>query len=115
MNPVFDAALQRLCKWRRVFAMWQLGRSAPFEHPTFKAVADHREVTLLMRAELSALSNLMVKNGAFTSEQFFGQMAVEAEHLCRAYEKKFPGIRADDTGLVMDMPAAGETLNGFPQ
>jgi len=114
MNPVFDAAMQRLCKWRRVFAMWQLGRSVPFNSPVFEAVVDHREATMLLRAEHSALTNLLVKKGLFTQEEFEGQLAIECEHLCRAYERQFPGFKADNTGLVMTMPDAAKTLGDFP-
>lgn len=48
------AALNKLAKWRSVFAGWQLGTRLK-EDPECQAVKDHREVTILLRAEVSAL------------------------------------------------------------
>lgn len=54
--------LQKLCKWRSVFAGWQLG-TRPDTDAECQAVRDHREVTMLMRAELSALTALLIEKG----------------------------------------------------
>jgi hypothetical protein len=43
----YMAALNRLCKWRAIFAGWQLGTRAKGD-PESDAVRDHREVTILI-------------------------------------------------------------------
>ena len=58
-------AMNRLAKWRSVFAGWQLG-TRQIGDPESDAVRDHREVTLLLRAEQSALVLLLIEKGIFT-------------------------------------------------
>ena len=55
----YMAALNRLCKWRAIFAGWQLGTRAKGD-PESDAVRDHREVTILLRAEASAMTGLLL-------------------------------------------------------
>lgn len=50
-------ALNRLAKWRTVFAGWQLGTRARGD-PESDAVRDHREATIMLRAEVNALTAL---------------------------------------------------------
>jgi hypothetical protein len=99
MNAV--AALNRLCKWRAILAGWQLG-TRPKGDPECDAVRDHREVTLLLRAEVNSLGQLLISKGVFTAAEFDVQCGVEAEHLMRGYEKVFPGAKAVDDGMTLD-------------
>lgn len=99
--------LNRLAKWRSVFAGWQLGTRAAND-PECQAVRDHREVTVLLRAEMNALVGVLIAKGIFTAEEFSVQLIEEAQRLCEAYEKAFPGFRATDVGIEM-MPQARET------
>lgn len=96
-----EKALQRLTKWRVVFAGWQLGTRSK-EDPEAQAVRDHREVTMLLRAEVSALVGLLVHKGVFTIEEFDGALGYEAEQLSEAYARKFPGFKATDDGISAD-------------
>lgn len=93
-----SAALNKLTKWRNVFAGWQLG-TMQIENETCRAVRDHREVTMLMRAECNAQVQLMIAKGVFTLEEWQQQLLIEAEHLDKAYEKKFPGFRSHCDGI----------------
>ena len=52
LNELLNQALNRLCKWRAHFAGWQLGTRAK-DDPEAQAVRDHRELSMLMRVELS--------------------------------------------------------------
>lgn len=118
MRASLDRALQRLTKWRRVLAAWQLGSAAMDGdartcRPHVAAVRDHREVTLLMRAELSAVVGLLVKRGPFTLDEFEEQLEAEAMHLDLAHEAKFPGITATATGLTFENPEALRTVQSF--
>lgn len=96
-----SAALERLCKWRSLLTGWQLGTRSN-DDPEAQAVRDHREVTLLLRAEVNALVQIMVKKGVCSEQEFSAKLDIEAEYLQDALEKKFPGVRAVETGLVFD-------------
>src|SRR5258707_10424244 len=56
------AALNRLTKWRTHYAGWQLGTRAKGD-PESDAVRDHRELTMLLRVELTALTGLLMRKG----------------------------------------------------
>jgi hypothetical protein len=105
--------LNKLAKWRTVFAAWQLGTSADGE---CRAVKDHREVTIFMRAELSALTGLLIKKGVITQQQFEAALVSEAGQLDHDYEEKFPGFTTGQTRVSMKLPEAAETMTrlGFP-
>jgi hypothetical protein len=104
--------LQRLGKWRMVFAGWQLG-TRPKGDPEGDAVRDDREVTMAMRAEINALTLLMIKKGVFTAEEFTEQLQEESRHLCEQYERRFPGFKATDDGMHMDLQIARDTTAGW--
>lgn len=104
--------LQRLCKWRSVFTGWQLGTRAKGD-PEGDAVRDHRELTIMLRAEVSALTCVLIKKGLFTTEEFRTQLQDEAKHLCEAYERRFPGFKAVDVGMTMDLHIARDTMQGW--
>lgn len=106
-------ALNRLCKWRAIFAGWQLGTRLRGD-PEGDAVRDHREATIFSRAELSAITGLLIAKGVFSIEEFNDQLADEAEYLDKLYEKKFPGIRATDDGIELyDTTLASKTMEGW--
>lgn len=105
-------ALNRLCKWRTVFAGWQLGTRAKGD-PECDAVRDSREALLLLRAEVSALAILCLRKGVFSEDQWDGQLAIEADHLSEGLSKRFPGFKATDVGLEMDSKLAVETMKGW--
>lgn len=105
-------ALNRLAKWRSVLAGWQLG-TRPKGDPECDAVRDLRELQLLMRAELNALTGLLVEKGIFTTEEWDAALAKEADLLSEEYAQRFPGFRATDVGLEMDLKVAGETMKGW--
>jgi hypothetical protein len=98
-------ALERLCKWRSLFAGWQLG-TRPGDDPESQAVRDHREATILLRAELSALTRLLVEAGVFTAAEFSVAVGNEAEELNASYEERFPGVTATANGLSFDTEKA---------
>jgi hypothetical protein len=69
--------LNKLAKWRNVFAAWQLGTRTSADGEC-RAVKDHREVTILMRAEISALTGLLIKKSVITQPQFEAALVSEA-------------------------------------
>lgn len=107
-----SAALQRLAKWRTVFAGWQLGTRAKGD-PECDAVRDHREATILLRAENNALIGLLVSKGVFTTEEFVKAVDEEAELLSKDYSQKFPGFKAADYGMEVNVAIAKDTMAGW--
>lgn len=94
-------ALNRLTKWRNVFVGWQLGTRKKGD-PEGDAVRDHRELSMILRVEVTALAGLMIEKGVFTAEEFDAAVAKEADALSEDFAQRFPGIRATDEGLAMD-------------
>jgi hypothetical protein len=107
--------LNKLTKWRRFFAAWQLGTRAENDGE-FRAVADHREVTILNRAELNAFLGLLVEKKIITVREWEDAVEKEAEALNADYERRFRGITAGPDGLSYRFPAALNTMKdmGFP-
>ncbi len=104
--------LNRACKFRTVFAGWQLGSRSDTD-PECQAVRDHRDLSTVLRVESSAISALLIKKGIFTAEELRNAIQEEAEILCHKYEKRFPGFTATDYGLVIDPKLAAETTKGW--
>jgi hypothetical protein len=108
-----ESALNRVTKWRSIFAGWQLGTRAKGD-PESDAVRDHRELTILLRVELTALAGLLIKKGVFTAEEFEAALAKEADWLDLAFARKFPGLRATDDGIeIYDTAKAHHTMRGW--
>lgn len=105
-------AMNILCKWRTVLAGWQLGTRLKGD-PEGDAVRDHREGTLLLRAEVTALTSLLIAAGVFTLEQFDAQLEIESQELCKLLEKRFPGFKATPTGMDVDVELAVKTQKGW--
>lgn len=103
--------LERVTKWRTLFAGWQLGTRMKGD-PESDAVRDQRELTILLRVEQSALAALLIRKGVFTEQEFADQVGVEAQALDASYERRFPGIRSSEEGLVLT-PEAIETMRGW--
>lgn len=109
------AALEKLAKWRKFFASWQLG-TVPASDGRYRAVASHRELSILLRAELSALEGLLLRKGVFAEEEWQAALEAEAKRLDRDYEETYPGWRSTVNGLSMTLPEAAGTMRdlGFP-
>lgn len=112
MSQKLNAVLNRLCKWRAVFAGWQLGTRSK-DDPECQAVRDHREATILLRVEMSALCALLSKRGILRNDEFEAHLIEEAEHLMAAYEKGFPGFVAVDDGMQLEAKVSAETTKGW--
>ena len=106
-------ALNRVAKWRRVFTGKMIGTGAE-DDPLIVGMNDLQEARIVMRVELTALTDLLLKKGVFTQEQFADAMEREANTLNSAYTERFPGFEAQDDGMHMTMPAAMETMRKEP-
>lgn len=99
--------LNKLAKWRTLFAGWQLGTRS-IDDPECRAVRDHREVTLFLRAEVSALVTLLIRSGVFTEQDWHDALHDEAVRLDQDLEKRFPGVSTSEIGLTFDTSRAAE-------
>lgn len=97
-------ALNILTKWRVLFTGWQLG-TRPKGDPEGDAVRDHREVTILLRAESSALVGLLLAKGVITETEWLDELRSEAGRLNKDFERRFPGVTASEDGLTIDKRA----------
>lgn len=97
-------AMERLAKWRMLFTGWQLGTRQKGD-PEGDAVRDHRELTIMLRCELTALTGLLVEKGVFTAEELTVAMGREADLLNQDYERRFPGVKASEDGLTFNRDA----------
>ncbi|HEX3640142.1 MAG TPA: hypothetical protein VHV10_02505 [Ktedonobacteraceae bacterium] len=84
-------ALNKLTKWRSVFASWQLGTRVK-GNPEGDAIRDHREVTILLTAENSAFIQLLLNKHVFTLEEF--EQRVQAE------QKEVPSLPMNDVSVL---------------
>lgn len=109
------AALDKLTKWRKFYASWQLG-TRPKDDGELKALTHHLELSILLRVEVSAVIALLISKGVFTLDEWHASLEAEAKALDHAYEETYPGWRSTPAGLSMKMPEALETMRklGFP-
>jgi len=96
-----DRALNIVTKWRTLFTGWQLG-TRPKGDPEGDAVRDHRELSILLRVELTALTGLLLAKGVCTEDELLAAFEHEAELLNKDYERRFPGVTAHEDGLNLD-------------
>jgi hypothetical protein len=108
-------ALEVLGKWRSVFAGWQLGTRNADDGPT-RAVKHHRELSMMLRVEVNALTKLLLDKGIITQVELTEAIGEEAEALSAAYAELFPGLTATEQGIHYDIERAGYTMRrlGFP-
>lgn len=108
-------AFNLLAKWRTVFASWQLGTRSDTDAEC-KAVKDHREVTILLRAEVTALTRILLEKKIVTAEELDEIFADEAEQLNKSYAERFPGYTATEHGMAINIAQVQEhgTMDGWP-
>jgi hypothetical protein len=109
LRMVVDQAVNKLAKWRSIFAGWQLG-TRPDTDPECRAVRDQRELLMLLRVEASAMAGLLVRKGIITEKEWLEAVATEAGLMDKDMEKRFPGMRSSQSGItIFDVKLAAET------
>lgn len=93
--------LNLVAKWRVLFTGWQTGTRSDTD-PTAAAIRDHREATLMLRAESTALVSLLIGKGIITGQEWDRALEMSADQLLTDLTARFPGVTADDDGLTMD-------------
>jgi len=105
-------AMNILAKWRSIFSGWQLGTRTS-DDPECQAVRDHREVTMLLRAEVSGITKILLDKKVCTLEELQGVFTEEALALSKSYEDKFPGCSANEHGIAINPAIARETMKNW--
>jgi len=115
-------ALNKLCKWRLIFAGWHRGSATLITGgkptPGVAAMRDLMDKWLIMRVENSALAVLLRDKGIFTQEEFYNAIMKEAKILDKEMESVFPGFSTNEDGVVIsDIKLAQKTMRdkGFPE
>jgi len=106
-------ALNRVCKWRRVFTGKMIGSGAE-DDPLIVGVNDLQEARIIMRVELTTLTGLLLRKGVFNGDELNEAMAEEADLLNADYAKRFPGFKATHDGVDMDVDLARKTMKEQP-
>ena|SRR5437879_178313 len=97
--------LNRVAKWRTLFAGWQLGTRSDID-PEAAAIRDHREATIMLRIEATALASLLLDKKVITETEWDAMLERAAHQYDTDLETKFPGVHATDDGLAIDARAA---------
>lgn len=115
-ETAYHKALNKLAKWRTVFASRIMGTQTT-EHVPTKALKEIVEGQLIMRAELNALLRHLTVNKMITNEQWLEAVKDEAITLDKLMEIRFPGITTSDQGVHFDPVMIREmgTMNGWPE
>lgn len=106
------ASLNVLAKWRTVFAGRILG-TQPKDNGPVAGYRDLFEKLLIQRAELTALSKVLMDKGVCSHDEYCRAVAWAAEDLSKALADAFPGYEATSYGIRMDARAA-KTSAGWP-
>jgi hypothetical protein len=114
IEEAYMRALNRLGKWRSIYAGWQLGTKPDTDGPT-KALRDNAEAKLILRVEVNAISRLLIEKGVITADEFMATITNECDEMQKMLENKFKGMKAKDGGMEMTKDAL-QTMKdlGFP-
>jgi hypothetical protein len=63
-----------------------------------------------MRAEISALTKILLDNGIMTAKKFTTEVTDEAKLLDRDMEVRFPGFKSTDNGITIDVEKVSDTM-----
>lgn len=106
--------INRLGKWRTVLVGRLLGTRPDTDPQTigYRRLVDQLHLRDL---ECAALIYLLIDKKVLTADDITAEMQRKAAELCLAYEREFPGFRATDDGMHIDVANANETTKGWPK
>lgn len=105
--------LNKLLKWRTVLVGRILGTRSDTD-PQARGYRDLFDKVLILRVEQTALLTVLLKKGIVTELEIQAAVEDEADLLEKDYQKAFPGVRATDIGLDIDIAKFLETTKGWP-
>ena len=109
-------ACNKLCKWRSVLVGWMIG-SKGANVPGVQGYRDLIDRSLLLRAEIDALCQLLLRKGLMTAAEFDAALAESALAYDQMLEHRFPGYSTTMDGVRINPQVAAETnrVLGFPE
>lgn len=107
------AALNRVAKWRSILTGQAVGTRAKGD-PVGEAFRDLFEKLILLRVENSAVVGLLLEKRLITGDDWLRALELEAEELTQAYEQRFPGMRATDDGISLDLEQTHQYMKDWP-
>lgn len=108
----YERSLNILCKWRSVFTGRILGTRG--RDPQTQGFRDLFEKWLILRVEVSALSQILDAKGIISFDEYMKQVTVEADLLSASLAEQFPGMTAHEYGINYDIEKSAETMKGWP-
>lgn len=102
--------IHRLGMRLRQYARYSLGRilgTVPITSGRYKYHIDHQERSLFMRADLNALTGLLVKKGVFTEQEWNEAWTKEAEQYCEDLARQWPEIQVAHNGRSFQLDTVG--------
>ncbi len=106
--------INRLGKWRSVLVGRLLGSRPDTDPQTigYRRLVDQLHLRDL---ECAALIYLLIDKKVLTADEIKAEMQRKAQELCQQYQQEFPGFRASDIGMDIDVARAMETTKGWPE
>lgn len=114
VQRALEAALNKLAKWRIVFASWQLGTRTD-EDAECRAIKHHLELSIILRAELNAVIFVLLEKQVVSEDDWAAAVLGAAERLDADYQALFPGFRTTQDGLSINGAIAKDTMAGWPK
>lgn len=109
-------ALQTLTLDLGIFSAEDLQSMLEIRNAAAKAGTVELFSTLLkLRAQVTAVTDILIRSGAFGAERYRAQVHIESELLCECYEATFPGIQATDDGLSMKPLVVAKYMKEWPR
>lgn len=107
-KKILFETLDRVAKWRAIFASWQLGTRTDTDGECL-AVRDHREATMMLRIEMDALVTLLINKKVITEDDLVRRATDAAFAFEAGCEERFPGAKATADGMKIDVERFAKT------
>jgi hypothetical protein len=111
----YQRALNRLNHWGMLLT-GRIAGTLRADDPRSKGYRDLFQKFLIQRAEVNAITAILLEKGITTREDLTKRITDEATHLDQLHEQQYPGVRSTDSGLdFYDLPKVQTWMKGWPQ
>lgn len=97
-------ALERAMRRARQVGRLTVGRifgTTPNTDGRYLAIMDLEERAIFCRAEVNAITAILMKKGLFTKDEFDEQLVDELNYLAKLYADKFPEVEFTEIGITV--------------
>lgn len=114
LQKELSAAMQKLCKWRMLFCGKWMG-TASRTNTQAQCIRDVFSQLVLVRAEVNAITKILVDKKVVSHEEFCQVTIKEVELLDESYKQEFPGFESTSYGVQStDIKLAAKTTEFWP-